>query len=139
MVTTFTKEQKELLDQKIIAIVSVLTTKGYPHMTPVWFVEHEGKIYFSTETSRVKGKLLAKNNKLGINITHPSGGPYVSIQGNAIIRTKDGYPNYLLIHRLLFTKYVEEAKVEQRIEESLKVKDRVIIEIEPVKVIYPKE
>lgn len=137
MSTQFTNEQKSLLELKTIAIVSVMSPNGFPYQTPIWFVEYGGKIYFSTETTRIKGKFLAKNKKIGINITHPSGGPYVSIVGNARLWKKDEFPDYRKILSLLFDRYTKPEDKDKGIENNLKNDNRILVEINPVKVIYP--
>ena len=138
MAENFTKEQKDLLDLIINAIVSVLSSKNYPYMTPVWFVEHDGKIYFSTETTRVKGILLAKNKKIGISITHPKGGPYVSIVGNAAIRTKKEFHEYRNILKLILGRYVQESEQDKSFNDILENENRILVEIDPIKIINPK-
>ena len=137
MPTNFSKEQKDMLDRNIIAIVSIMSPTGFPYMTPIWFVEYEGKIYFSTETTRTKGKFIAKNNNIGINITHPNGGPYVSIIGKAIIRRKNEFQDYKKILSLIFDRYVKPSEKEAGLENNLKNENRILVEIDPIKIIYP--
>ena len=130
----FNKDQKELLDQKIIAVVSVLSPNGHPFLTPIWFVEYNNKIYFSTLITRTKGKFLSQNNNIGINITHPNGHPYVSVVGKARIRNKDEFADYKTILALLFDRYMETADKETAMQNNLNNKERILVEIEPSRV-----
>lgn len=134
MSVSFSKEQQNLLNQSLIAVVSVLSPKGLPHLTPIWFVEENNKIYFSTMITRKKGKFLRLNNSIGINITHPDGGPYVSIVGKAVIQTREKFSNYDKIVRQIFDRYVNNAEKEKMIQDNLSNKDRILIEINPVRI-----
>ena len=131
---SFTREQKELLNLNIIAIVSVISPKGFPYLTPIWFVEEFDKIYFSTTLTRTKGKFLKQNNNIGLNITHPDGGPYVSLVGKANIRTKDEFSDYEQIVRKIFDRYDKTSEKEIMIRQNLNNKDRILVEIQPTRI-----
>ena len=134
MVTNFSKDQRELLDLKITALVSVISSSGYPYMTPIWYVEHEGKIYFSTEITRKKGEFLTNNNKIGLNVTHPNGHPYLSIVGKGNIRRKNEFQDYKKILSLIFDRYAKAETKEQGIENNLKNENRILVEIIPERI-----
>jgi F420H(2)-dependent biliverdin reductase len=51
---------KKLEQQQIIWIASV-RPDGRPHMSPVWFIYYEGKIYVSTDPKSVKVRNLLGN------------------------------------------------------------------------------
>ena len=125
MINNFSTEHQKLLDQSLIAIVSVLSPKGLPYLTPIWFVEYNNKIYFSTLKTRTKGKFLSQNDKIGINITHTSGHPYVSIIGKAEIKTKSDFSDYEQIVRKIFDRYVSSDDNNT---------DRILVEINPVRI-----
>ncbi len=134
MNTSFSKDQQNLLDQNIIAIVSVLSPKGMPYLTPIWFTEDNNKIYFSTMITRTKGKFLTLNNNIGINITHPDGGPYVSIVGKAIIQTREKFSNYDKIVQKIFDRYVKNSEKDKMMQDNLNNRDRILVEITPIRV-----
>ena len=134
MPVNFSKEQINLLEQKTIAIIGVISPTGIPHLTPIWFVEHEKKIYFSTLTSRSKYKFIAKNTSIGINITHPEGHPYISLVGKANIRRKEEFSDYKLVLTELFAKYISPAERETALQKNLANEERVLIEIVPTKI-----
>ena len=134
MNNVFSADQQKLLGQSLIAVVSVLSPKGLPYLTPIWFVEHNNKLYFSTLKTRTKGKFLSQNTNIGINITHPDGFPYVSVAGKAEIRTKSEFNEYEEIVEKLFDRYVTENK-EKSIQDNLNNKDRILVEINPIRVL----
>ena len=95
------------------------------------------KIY-STETTRIKGKYVAKNEQIGINITHPKGGPYVSIYGKAKIRRENDFKDYKEVISLILERYVKPSEKEEQLNNILKNKNRILVEINPVRIISPK-
>lgn len=131
----FLHEYQNLLDMKIVGLVSVIAPSGYPYMTPIWFVEYEEKIYFSTEITRKKGEFLSKNNKIGFNITHPDGHPYLTIVGKANIRHKDEFEDYEKVLGMLFDRYMDPDKKEEGMMHNLNNENRILVEIEPIRVI----
>ena len=139
MATTFSTAQHELLNLKTIAIVSVISPNGFPYQTPIWFVEYKDKIYFSTETTRTKGKFLAKNKHIGINITHPNGFPYISIVGKAQLFKKNDFRDYREVLSLLFDRYTKPEDKEKGIQSNLNNKNRILVEINPIRVIFPSK
>lgn len=139
MSTVFSTAQHELLDLKTVGIVSVISPNGSPYQSPIWFVEYNGKIYFSTETTRTKGKFLSKNKHIGINITHPNSFPYISIVGKANIYKKDEFQDYRKVLSLLFERYTKPEEIEKGIENNLKNKNRILVEIVPTRVIFPSQ
>ena len=90
----FTEKQLELINDKITATVSVISPNNFPHVTPVGIVELNGKIYFSSELGRVKTKYLQKNKNVAINILHPKGFPYMTIEGKGSIKTPHDFPYF---------------------------------------------
>ena len=131
----FLSEHKDLLERKITGLVSVIAPSGFPYITPIWFVEFEGKIYFSTESTRKKGEFLAKNDKIGFNITHPDGHPYLTVVGKANIRRKDEFNEYKKVLGLIFDRYMDPSKKDEGIEKNLANESRILIEIVPERVI----
>lgn len=59
-------ELDKLLEVEEIAYISTTKTSGSPHIVPIWFVYHNGKIYFETDKTTVKFKNIQRNNKIAI-------------------------------------------------------------------------
>jgi len=83
------ERMKNLMNKPIVATLATITPEGYPHQVPLWVVEHEDKLYFSTYKSSKKARNLSDNAQVGLSVVDPSGMPYFSIFGEAAIRTKD--------------------------------------------------
>jgi len=51
-------------------IISIATTKanGDPHIMPIWFIYHDGKIYFETDKTTTKFKNIQRHNKVALCI-----------------------------------------------------------------------
>lgn len=136
---SFTDKQKQLFNENITATIVVVSPLGYPHITPVGVVEYKNKFYFSTEINRVKFKYILKNNKIGINILHPNGYPYLSIIGSGVIRTKSEFPDYKEVVEKLAKKFKSTAEeIDKMIDYMTKPESRILVELNPSK-IYPKE
>ena len=73
-----------LMEGTRTAKISTVREDGSPHVAPIWFVWHEGKIIFCTSISSVKAKNIRHNPKVSICVDDDSP-PYafVIIQGTA--------------------------------------------------------
>lgn len=59
-------ELAKLLKQSEIAYIATTKLDGGPHVAPIWFIYHKGKIYFETDETTVKFKNILKRNKVAI-------------------------------------------------------------------------
>ena len=129
--------QQQILDQPILAVVAIPNSIGMPHMTPVWFVEHEERLYFSSDSGTTKIKLLNNTEKIGINIVDPSGKLYVSVFGHAKIMKKNNFNKFEEIIGELIDRYIVDEEKRAKTKDSLfSNENRVLVEITPSKV-YP--
>ena len=60
------QEIQKLLTTSDICYIATTTPDGNPHIAPIWFVYHDGKVYFETDKTTVKFKNLQKRNKVAI-------------------------------------------------------------------------
>ena len=133
----FNNMQRQILAQPILAVIAIPNSMGMPHMTPVWFVEHEEKLYFSSDSGTMKIKLLNNTEKIGVTIVDPSGKLYVSVFGHAKIMTKNNFNNFEEIIGELIDRYIQDEEKRRKTKDSLiSNENRVLVEITPSKV-YP--
>ncbi|MEX2033390.1 MAG: pyridoxamine 5'-phosphate oxidase family protein [Candidatus Colwellbacteria bacterium] len=59
-------ERDKLLNETEIAYIATTRPDGRPHVMPIWFIYHEGKIYFETDATTTKFKNIQHNNKVMI-------------------------------------------------------------------------
>lgn len=59
-------EVENLLKKEEIVFIATTKTDGSPHLVPIWFIYHNGKIYFETDTTTVKFKNIKRNNKISL-------------------------------------------------------------------------
>ena len=63
-----------LLQQQTNLWFSCARSDGRPHLTPVWFVWHAGKIYIGIDPQSVKSRALQRNPQVALALedgTHP--------------------------------------------------------------------
>lgn len=127
----------KLMSKNFVATLSSYTRAGYPHMVPLWIVDHQDKVYFSTYDHSVKLKNLIRNNKIGLSIVHPSGMPYFSLYGDAIIKKQVDLSDYQEIVTKIVKKYMSQDQFVDGIDERMNNPSRVLVEISPLK-IFPR-
>ena len=59
-------EIEKLLEKEEVAYIATSRPDGTPHVTPIWFVLHNGKIYFETDTTTIKYKNIKHSNKVAL-------------------------------------------------------------------------
>lgn len=68
-----TENQKRLEEQQVIWLSSI-RADGRPHLVPIWFVWHQGKIYLSTEPKSAKARNIRRNPHVALALedgVHP--------------------------------------------------------------------
>lgn len=60
-------EIRRLLEKEDIAFIATMTAEGNPHIAPMWFVVHKGRIYFETDKTTVKFKNIKSKNKIALS------------------------------------------------------------------------
>ena len=56
------QEVDELLSKEEICYIATSRPDGRPHVMPIWFIYHEGRIWFETDITTVKFKNIQHNN-----------------------------------------------------------------------------
>jgi uncharacterized pyridoxamine 5'-phosphate oxidase family protein len=56
-------EKGKLLETEIVYLATS-DLKGNPHVKPIWFIYHEGKIWFETDKTTRAFKNIKENNKI---------------------------------------------------------------------------
>ncbi|OLS26455.1 MAG: hypothetical protein HeimC3_10050 [Candidatus Heimdallarchaeota archaeon LC_3] len=136
---SFTDKHLSLINDKITATVAVVSPKNVPHVTPVGVVENNGKLYFSTEMGRIKTNHLLKNNNIAINIIHPKGFPYITVEGTGSIKTNENFENFHeILLKMAKKNSTNQEEIDKMMEFLLGSEKRILIEITPKRV-YPKE
>lgn len=54
------------MNKEEICYIATTRPDGRPHVMPIWFIYHEGKIYFETDITTAKFKNIQHNNKVMI-------------------------------------------------------------------------
>lgn len=84
MATTLDAGARELLDGKNFATVATLDADGSPHTAVVWVLRDGDQVLFSTLTTRVKARNLARDPRVSLSL-FDTANPYrsVDIRGTA--------------------------------------------------------
>ena len=95
-----TLELTQLLNTEEIAYLATADLQGNPHVKPIWFVYHEGKLWFETHLPTKAFKNIETNNKVSICI----GGKFTYILWGSVkwYKEKDAPLNF---RELLWKKY----------------------------------
>jgi uncharacterized pyridoxamine 5'-phosphate oxidase family protein len=57
-------ELDKLLTETEICYIATTKPNGDPHVVPIWFIWHKGKIYFETDNTTVKFANIQKHNRV---------------------------------------------------------------------------
>ena len=60
------KEIEDLLNKEEIVFIATSRADATPHIVPIWFVYHKGKIYFETDITTVKFQNIKRNKKVAL-------------------------------------------------------------------------
>lgn len=60
------KEINKLLENEEIVFIATVKKDGSPHLVPIWFIYHRGKVYFETDITTVKYKNIKRKNKIAL-------------------------------------------------------------------------
>ncbi len=78
-------------ETRAFASLALVTSKGEPHVTPMWF-DYDGQdIIFNTARGRVKDHILAKQPPVAVAIVDPHNPyRYIQIRGHVVSGTDAG-------------------------------------------------
>ena len=78
-------------DKRAFASLALVTSKGEPHVTPMWFDYDGESIIFNTARGRVKDKILKKKPVVALSVADPDDPyRYIQIRGPVVSETEEG-------------------------------------------------
>jgi PPOX class probable F420-dependent enzyme len=127
---TLDDETVEFLARPLLMRLATLGADGYPQVTPVWYMQQDGRLVASTEKERIKHRNILRNPRVGASIDddHPYRG--ISIKGVARIHTGDIEAQV----RAIITRYAPAAELDELMAWLFK-SERVLLEIIPISVV----
>ena len=92
-----------LHEKKALAHLATLLPDGSPHVTPVWFDVHEGRIRVNIVRGRVKARNMLRDARVALSIADPDDPDrYIQIRG---LVTHVSYDAALMHNNSLTRKY----------------------------------
>jgi len=124
-----TEKATKLIEGKNFAFLAVLLPDGSPMVTPMW-IDHDGDlVLLNTAMGRVKQKQAKKGKPVSIAITDLNNMyERVTIQGRVVDQLHEGAEAHI---DKLANKYTGAKKYER----SSPTEERVILKIEPVRIV----
>ncbi|MBI5879641.1 MAG: pyridoxamine 5'-phosphate oxidase family protein [Chloroflexi bacterium] len=80
---------KKLREERNIWLTSV-RPGGAPHLVPIWFIAHDGRIYLCTAPDSVKVRNIRKNSRVSLALE--DGSAPVILEGTAQVLELDATP-----------------------------------------------
>jgi PPOX class probable F420-dependent enzyme len=78
-------------DKRAFAHLALVTRKGEPHVTPMWFDFDGEHVIFNTARGRVKDRILHKRPTVAFAISDPANPyRYVQIRGKVVSESEEG-------------------------------------------------
>ncbi len=88
-------------DKKAFATLALITAKGEPHVTPMWFDFDGENVVFNTARGRVKDKILKKHPVVAVAVSDPANPyRYIQIRGPVVFESDEGDYGYGQISKL---------------------------------------
>lgn len=81
---------EEILKGCMVARLVTMSSRGRPHVNPIYFVLHNGKIHLGTTTRTLAARNVVANPKVQVLLeveSEPSNGRMVRITGEAVVLT----------------------------------------------------
>jgi PPOX class probable F420-dependent enzyme len=78
-------------DKKAFAHLALITSKGEPHVTPMWFDYDGENVIFNTARGRLKDRILSKHPTIALAVSDPANPyRYIQIRGTVISESEEG-------------------------------------------------
>lgn len=78
-------------EKKAFACLALVTAKGDPHVTPMWFDYDGENVIFNTARGRVKDRILSKRPTVALVVSDPSNPyRYIQIRGPVVFESDEG-------------------------------------------------
>lgn len=82
-VWTFTQIERYLDETTMPCRLACITGDGFPHVTSLWYLYYEGRLWFSVQQSAKISQWLAHEPKCGFEIA-VNEAPYVGVRGRGL-------------------------------------------------------
>ena len=78
-------------EKKTFAYLALVTSKGEPHVTPMWF-DYDGEhVIFNTARGRVKDRILSRRPMIAFAVSDPANPyRYIQVRGRVVEETEEG-------------------------------------------------
>ena len=127
---SFNSEQEEFLRGVHFARLATVKKDGSPHVTPIWYMFENGKLFVNTTKDRVKYWNIRREPRVSLLVD--DGYPYVIVEGKGrISKERDALKDI----ETLAIRYRGEEEGKKAARERYWKQPRVSIEIVPDKVI----
>ncbi len=126
----FDEKATTFLDGKHFAKIGTAMKNGRPHVTPIWYMLEEGKLFINTTTDRVKFRNIRRDPRVSFLVD--DGYPYLMIMGRARIASER---DALKDIETLAIRYTGEEAGRKSARERYWKQPRVTIEIIPDRII----
>jgi PPOX class probable F420-dependent enzyme len=133
---TIPDQFRAFLAEPRTAVLSVARGEGRaPHATPVWFNFEGGRFEISITRTRAKFRFLERSPEASLVIDDPMGYRTVIVEGRCEVIDDDA--SLLALAKKLRTKYRRDQRTppDDEILRGLRAEERVVIRIEPARVI----
>jgi hypothetical protein len=93
MATEIPASHADLLskEKKAFASLALVTSKGEPHVTPMWFDFDGEHIIFNTARGRLKDRLLSKHPVVALAVIDPTNPyRYLQLRGPVVSESEEG-------------------------------------------------
>jgi PPOX class probable F420-dependent enzyme len=78
-------------EKKAFASLALITGKGEPHVTPMWFDFDGEHVIFNTARGRVKDRILRRRPVVAFAVVDPSNPyRYIQVRGPVVAETEEG-------------------------------------------------
>jgi PPOX class probable F420-dependent enzyme len=78
-------------EKKAFAALALITGKGEPHVTPMWFDFDGEHVIFNTARGRVKDRILRRRPVVAFAVVDPSNPyRYIQVRGPVVAETEEG-------------------------------------------------
>ncbi|HBY92679.1 MAG: PPOX class F420-dependent oxidoreductase [Ardenticatenaceae bacterium] len=87
---------RDLVERPIVAALATTLPDGTPQVTPVWFNEKDGYVYFNSAQGRLKDRAIRENPYVALVIIDPDNPyRYLAIRGPVIEISEQGVREHI--------------------------------------------
>lgn len=128
---TLTPEARDYLNEKRFAVLATINASGMPQQTVMWYELRGDTIVMNTTKSRLKGRNLARDNRISICVA--DGYRFITVAGDVRL-IDDRATAQADIHRLA-ARYHGPEKAAKQMENVFSKQERVTIQLPVARVL----